>query len=228
MTSPWRSFPTSAMPKPVSSNGDVQIRSTRSGGLCTVTGEPMVPRDRSQPRLANVSDAPAIAALHAESWRRFYRGAYSDAFLDGDVLTDRSAVWARRLRDALSDTCTIVAEDDEKLLGFGHVVFDADPTWGALLDNLHVTYREQGAGIGSRLLAELAAAVVERSTTSGLYLWVLEQNTAAQAFYRARGGTVVEQVPADPPGGIPGRLNGTPTKLRCVWPEPAALLRYRR
>jgi ribosomal protein S18 acetylase RimI-like enzyme len=188
----------------------------------------MVTPDRSKLRLANVSDAPAIAALHAESWRRFYRGAYSDAFLDGDVVADRSAVWDRRLREAAADTRTIVAEDDEKLLGFGHVVFDDDPTWGALLDNLHVTYREHGAGVGSRLLAELAAAVVERSTTSGLYLWVLEQNTAAQAFYRARGGAVVDQVPAEPPGGIPGRLNGTPAKLRCVWPEPVVLLRYRR
>jgi hypothetical protein len=34
-------------------------------------------------RVADSSDAPAIAALHAESWRRHYRGAYSDAFLDG-------------------------------------------------------------------------------------------------------------------------------------------------
>jgi len=27
----------------------------------------------------------AVAALHAESWRRNYRGAYSDDFLDGEV-----------------------------------------------------------------------------------------------------------------------------------------------
>jgi hypothetical protein len=27
--------------------------------------------------------------LHADSWRRHYRGAYADAFLDGDVLADR-------------------------------------------------------------------------------------------------------------------------------------------
>lgn len=45
-------------------------------------------------RLANPSDAETIAALHADSWRRHYRGAYSDAFLDGDVISDRLAVWA--------------------------------------------------------------------------------------------------------------------------------------
>jgi len=36
-------------------------------------------------RPARASDSEAIAALHADSWRRHYRGAYSDAFLDGDV-----------------------------------------------------------------------------------------------------------------------------------------------
>lgn len=52
-----------------------------------------------RPRLANPSDAEAIATLHAGSWRRHYRGAYSDAFLDGDVVSDRLAVWAERLRE---------------------------------------------------------------------------------------------------------------------------------
>jgi hypothetical protein len=36
-------------------------------------------------RAAGQDDAHAIAELHADSWRRHYRGAYSDAFLDGDV-----------------------------------------------------------------------------------------------------------------------------------------------
>src|SRR6188768_3459087 len=43
-------------------------------------------------RPATAGDAGQIAALHADSWRRHYRGAYSDAFLDGDVLTDRLRV----------------------------------------------------------------------------------------------------------------------------------------
>ncbi len=32
-------------------------------------------------RLASPADAKAVADLHADSWRRHYRGAYSDAFL---------------------------------------------------------------------------------------------------------------------------------------------------
>jgi ribosomal protein S18 acetylase RimI-like enzyme len=183
--------------------------------------------DRLQLRVASASDAERIAALHAESWRRHYRGAYSDAFLDGDVYADRFAVWSQRLQEPSAGARTMVAEDEAGLVGFGHVVLDDDPTWGALLENLHVIYRDQRAGIGSRLLGEIAAAVIERPGTSGLYLWVLEQNIAAQAFYQARGGTCVEQAPVSPPGGVPSRLNGTPAKLRYVWPEPALLLRYR-
>ena len=37
-------------------------------------------------RPADADDAAAVAGLHADSWRRHYRGAFSDAFLDGDVV----------------------------------------------------------------------------------------------------------------------------------------------
>jgi hypothetical protein len=50
-----------------------------------------------QYRPATERDIAAIAALHADSWRRNYRGAYSDEFLDRDVFEDRRAVWSERL-----------------------------------------------------------------------------------------------------------------------------------
>jgi hypothetical protein len=48
-------------------------------------------------------------------------------------------------------------------------------------------------GVGARLMAESAAAVLDRRPGSGLYLWVLEMNRSAQAFYDARGGTCVSR-----------------------------------
>jgi len=119
-------------------------------------------------RPARPSDADAVAALHADSWRRHYRGAYSDAFLDGDVYAERLVVWSSRL------------------LGFS------------------------------------AQAAVARRT--GMYLWVLEQNADARAFYEARGGTCVERALVPPPSGDASRLNGSPFGLRYAWSDPAVAL----
>jgi ribosomal protein S18 acetylase RimI-like enzyme len=182
-----------------------------------------VANEELQFRLAGPADAEAVARLHAESWRRHYRGAYSDAFLDGDVVADRLAVWTDLLREPDPRRCTILAEDGG-LVGFANTVFDADPIWGALLDNLHVADGHKRRGIASRLLALTAEALLARPERTGLYLWVLEQNVDAQAFYEASGGRCAGRGAVSPPGGIASRVTGTPTKLRYTWPDPTVLL----
>jgi GNAT superfamily N-acetyltransferase len=175
-------------------------------------------------RVAGAADATAIATLHADSWRRHYRGVHSDSYLDGDVGEDRLRVWSERLAAATSETAyTVVAEDEDGLVGFTHVVFDADPLWGALLDNLHVRYASKRRGVGSELMARSGQAAFDRG--AALYLWVLEENLNARAFYEARGGVCVERAVVDPPGGVPDRLTGEHHKLRMAWPDPGALLR---
>ncbi len=161
-----------------------------------------------------------MAALHADSWRRFYRGAYSDDFLDGDVLADRQLVWSARLSQPSLARRTIVATtSDERLVGFVHVVLDDDATWGSLVDNIHVGRLYQRTGIGSQLIAIAAGIVADSATSSGLYLWVLEQNTGAQAFYQRHGATSAEKTTVQPPNDVQGRLNGSPMKLRYVWAD---------
>src|SRR5437868_13782059 len=103
-------------------------------------------------RAATTVDADRVAALHAESWRRHYRGAYADAFLDGDVLADRRAVWSRRLAMPGLDSVTMLAEIDREIVGFIHAVLDDDERWGALVDNLHVSHTSQRRGLGSGLI----------------------------------------------------------------------------
>jgi ribosomal protein S18 acetylase RimI-like enzyme len=175
-------------------------------------------------RVAGPADAEDIALLHAESWRRHYRGAYTDAYLDGDVLTDRRSVWFSRLA-APTGAMTAIAEDDTGLVGFVHVVFDEDVRWGSLIDNLHVTHNSQRTGLGTALLAHAAEAAVEQATGSAVYLWVQEQNLAAQQFYQAMHGTFVGKALISPPGNVPSRLNGTPHMLRCAWPDASSLTR---
>lgn len=175
-------------------------------------------------RAAGPGDARAIAGLHADSWRRHYRGAYSDSFLDGDVAGYLGATWSERLSALDPRACTIVGELGGEVVAFAHTRLGEDATWGALLDNLHVSYELKRLGIGTRLLALTAQSVLDSSPASGLYLWVLEQNVAAQAFYAARGGANVERSAVPPPGGDPSRLNGAPMGLRYAWPDPATLL----
>lgn len=174
-------------------------------------------------RRGGPADAEAIAGLHADSWRRHYRGAYADAYLDGDIKAERLAVWMQRLSCAGDGSaCTLAAEADGAFVGFVHVVFDEDADWGSLVDNLHVTWTRKRDGIGSQLMAAAGAAVLEHG--GGLYLWVLEQNTAAQAFYSDRGGRCVGSRPVPPPGGQAERLNGSPVGLRFAWSDPSVLL----
>jgi len=175
-------------------------------------------------REAGAGDARAIAGLHADSWRRHYRGAYSDSFLDGDVVGYLLTRWTERLSALDPQARTIVAELGGEVMALAHTRLGDDATWGALLDNLHVSYELKRRGIGTRLLALTAQAALDSSPASGLYLWVLEQNAAARAFYTARGGACVERQPVLPPGGDLSRLNGAPMSLRFTWPDPATLL----
>jgi ribosomal protein S18 acetylase RimI-like enzyme len=171
-------------------------------------------------RPATAQDSMAIALLHADSWRRNYRGAYTDAFLDGDVEANRRAVWAERLTDPGVDQRTIVAEIDDGLVGFVHLVCDDDPEWGALVDNLHVTHDRKGEGIGTALMAAAAQALLDaRPASPRIYLWVQERNTAAKAFYEARGGARVGSGIVNPPDGGP-----TSIKFRYAWPDAVALI----
>ena len=111
-------------------------------------------------RPATEHDIEAIAALHADSWRRHYRGAFSDEYLDGDVLDDRRAVWTGRLTAPDNADHTVVAEAGGTIIGFAHTILDDDPVDGALVDNLHVAHEciqlECGSTSGFRRPAESA------------------------------------------------------------------------
>lgn len=172
-------------------------------------------------------DAQAIAALHVDSWQRHYRGAFSDAFLDHDAAGYLLPLWTARLATPDPQARTIVAERDGTVVGLAHAILGHDRTWGAFLDNLHVTYWLKRQRIGTRLLALTAQAVLDASPSSGLYLWVLEQNSDARAFYTTRGAVCVDRFPVPPPGGDPARLNGKPITLTYAWHDPSQLLTSR-
>ncbi len=168
---------------------------------------------------ATERDADSIAALHADSWRRHYRGAYRDTYLDGDVVADRQQVWRSRLDQPKKSQFTVIARHGDEVRGFAHTILDEDPLWGSLLENLHVRSDLKTTGIGSRLLSETARRLLRLRPEGSLHLWVLDQNTAAQAFYDTRGGSRVETQLRGPfPGG------GQALGHRYHWADPTRLL----
>lgn len=119
----------------------------------------------------------------------------------------------------------MVAEADGRLVGFVHTLLDADPAWGALLYNLHIASGHQRMGIGAQLMSHSAAFVAKQRPQGSLYLWVHETNSRAQRFYETMGGKLTESAPIPDVGGVPGRLNGAPVKLRYAWPDPSVITR---
>lgn len=171
-------------------------------------------------REATSRDAETIARLHAESWRTHYRGAYRDEYLDGDVFGDRLRVWRERLASPAPNQFVVLAEEDGDAAGFACAYGADDERWGTLLDNIHVRPEHQKSGIGTGLLAEVAAWCRRAYPDCGLYLWVLHDNQRAQNFYRKHGASDRGGAFSEPPGG--GEIHGR----RYVWdtlPELARL-----
>lgn len=167
-------------------------------------------------RTAVPSDDKAIAELHAASWQFAYRGALSDEYLAGDIVADRMALWQARLHRPEANQYVIVAHEKEVLLGFACLYLGADPLWGSLLDNIHVSQAAQRKGLGSLLLHAVANHCMAAAPHAGLHLWVLQQNIGAQQFYCSHGAENVGTDTWNAPGGtqVPRFLFGWPvTKI---------------
>jgi GNAT superfamily N-acetyltransferase len=165
------------------------------------------------------ADACLIAALHAESWRTAYRGMLRDEFLDKDVFADRLAVWQSRFDSPHQHQGVFVIVDRGVLVGFACVFGNADPQYGALLDNLHVLPTKKGHGLGRQLLHRVTLWLRERLPGQGMFLWVYEDNSPARRFYQQLGGREHERAVVSAPGG------GEVAEIRYVWSDVENLYR---
>ncbi len=174
-------------------------------------------------RAARENDADPIAKLHAESWRNSARGVMSDAYLNDQVYEDRRQVWRSRLSAAGSDYLTLVAVQRDGLHGFICFRLGADPTWGTLVDNLHVDPELCGRGMGESLMRVGVTQVEQHRPGEPLYLLVFEANQRAQRFYERLGGRRAGTVEMALPEGA-----GTAPAVRFVWDAPVTLTPYAR
>jgi ribosomal protein S18 acetylase RimI-like enzyme len=122
-------------------------------------------------RRATPDDAEAIARVEMRTFRHAYADILDPQFLAEMELGERTAAWREALeRD---DRVVWVAEVEDRLVGYASAR-DRE------LRTLYVDPAAQGAGVGTRLLAEAEAAGV-------CELEVFADNGHGIAFYEARG-----------------------------------------
>jgi GNAT superfamily N-acetyltransferase len=144
--------------------------------------------------IAGRGDVLSIAALHAESWQSAYRGLLPDDFLAGPVKDDRLTLWTHRMDRFVPDRQHVVkAVADSEIVGFACVLLDAEPGWGALLDNLHVKPELKGLGIGWQLFRACRDWASDARPGEPMHLWVIENNLPARQFYERQGGVKTER-----------------------------------
>jgi len=138
-------------------------------------------------RRATPDDADQIAGISVRAWNHAY-----EEFLDPRVLAERTVAsqaerWRGWLADGVSDTH--VAEVGGLIAGYATVQAsrdgDAHDAVGEL-SALYVDPSAQGAGLGTRLLAD-ATTRLRASGFTIATLWVFEENGLGRAFYERHG-----------------------------------------
>jgi len=168
------------------------MRRTLSGGS-TLAAAPLinlvVMRHSLQIRAGRASDASRLGVLAIQVWLHTYA---TDGITDEIAQYVRSELTVEKFSASLGDpdTCLLVAECGESLVGFAAVKFGAscpsDARAQVELQTLYVQEHFIGQGIGRSLLQAAEAGARSRSGSS-LWLTVNAQNARAIAFYVRQG-----------------------------------------
>ena len=154
-------------------------------------------------RVASVEDAPGIARVHVDTWRTAYRGILPADFLNALSYEARTQRWCENLAQAGPQQFTLVAEDDDAVVGFagGGPERDGMPGYDGEIYAVYVLAQHQRRGIGRQLMGVSARRLMDHGFGAAM-LWALEANWRARAFYEALGGQFIgrkAKVVADTP-----------------------------
>ena len=151
-------------------------------------------------KLRNGDDLFAVSRVYEESWRAAYGGLLPQEYLDSIP----AGKWVPYLEQA--GRVSLILLDGDKIVGAAGCGAGRVPEmagWGEII-SIYLLPEYWGKGCGKLLFS----AVVEQLEAMGyqdLFLWVLEGNQRARAFYERMGfrpnGTYVD----DEIGGMPVR-----------------------
>ena len=131
-----------------------------------------------------VDDADELGRIHVEIWRQAYAGLMDADYLDGLDPSAFAEKWRSRMADPLPGIVRLAVRDDEGIVGFstaGPPRIDDAPAELELYA-INLLPRAQGTGVADELLD---ATIGDRAA----YLWVIEGNERAIAYYRKHGFT---------------------------------------
>jgi GNAT superfamily N-acetyltransferase len=147
-------------------------------------------------REAAVEDAPEIARIVVAGWQNAYRGQMPQDFLDGLSVERRREQHAGWLTNRAPKSHTLIAVQDDRVLGFSIVGSGSDKDSNEKNGHLYAIYLDPpwiGKGVGSALMRE-SIAVLRREGFTTATLWVLATNAPARDFYEHQGWVLAEGV----------------------------------
>ena len=133
-------------------------------------------------KLRPSDDLFAVSRVYEESWREAYRGLLPQEYLDSIPLVK----WVPYLEQAGRESLLLL--EGEKIVGTASCCASRTPElagWGEIV-SLYLLPEYWGKGYGKLLFS----AAVEQLETMGYrntFLWVLEGNQRARAFYERMG-----------------------------------------
>ena len=162
-------------------------------------------------RPAQVSDAPALARVHVDSWRAAYGGLVPESTLQAFTYEWREERFRAALAAGTEETHLVRVEG--QVVGFLTLgaARDADLDAGRMGEiwGIYLAPEHWRKGIGRRLAEEAERMLASRGYEEAV-LWVLEGNETARRFYEAMGFA----------------LDGESTEVD--WGTPLKAVRYRK
>ena len=132
--------------------------------------------------LRESDDRFALSAVYEASWRAAYRGIVPQPYLD--------SLPAGRWADFfdLPGIHTLVAEEDGKAVGTASFCASRFPEYGDMGEvvSLYLLPERVGCGLGRELFGAALVRLAGLGFKSA-FLWVLEENRRARAFYELAG-----------------------------------------
>jgi len=128
-----------------------------------------------------LDDLDELGRVHVQVWREAYAGLLPDDYLAGLDATFGPRRWRERF-GSFPDLKWFIARDDDGIVGMATSgpPRDDDAPVGLELYAINVLRRAHGTGLADDLIAHTIG-------NEPAYLWVLEGNERALAFYRKHG-----------------------------------------